>query len=178
MTDALIYLVDTLLTLYLYVLILRFVMQLVRADFRNQIAHAVLTVTNPMIMPLRRIFPPLGKIDSASVLAIIIVAALDVGLIHLIAGLGLLDPLTWIRITLFTLIRTFISFFMGAIIIYAILSFVVPGGYSPPMALLGTICEPLLRPFRRIIPPIGNIDLSPLWACLALGVLLRLLAAF
>ncbi len=59
-----IYLVDSLLTLYLYVLILRFVMQLTRADFRNQIAHAVLVVTNPLIMPLRRILPPMGKIDT------------------------------------------------------------------------------------------------------------------
>jgi YggT family protein len=174
MTDALVYLVDSLLTLYLYVLILRFVMQLVRADFRNQIAHAVLIVTNPVIMPLRRILPPVGKVDSASVLAIVILAALKVALVHWIAGLGLLDPLSWLRVTAFTLLRAFIVFYMGAIIIYAILSFVVPGGYSPPMALLGTICEPLLKPFRRVIPPIGNIDLSPLWALLALGVLLRL----
>ena len=71
--NALVYLVDSLLTLYLYVLILRFVMQLVRADFRNQIAHAVLIVTNPLIMPLRRILPPVGKMDTASVLAIVAV---------------------------------------------------------------------------------------------------------
>ena len=177
MKDALIYLVDSLLTIYLYVLILRFVMQLVRADFRNQIAHAVLIVTNPLIMPLRRIFPPVGKIDSASVLAIVLIAAVNIGIITLISGARLLDPLTWMWLTLFTLLRAFLMFFMGAIIIYAILSFVVPGGYSPPMALLGTICEPVLRPFRRIIPPIGSIDLSPLWATLALGVLLRLLSA-
>jgi len=177
MTDALIYLVDSLFTIYLYVLILRFVMQLTRADFRNQIAHAVVTVTNPLIMPLRRILPPVRKIDTASVLAIIIIAAADIGLVTLIATHSLLDPFVWMRLTLFTLIRAFLMFFMGAIIAYAILGWVVPPGYSPPMALLATVCEPLLRPFRRIIPPIGNIDLSPLWATLALGVLLRLLAA-
>jgi YggT family protein len=66
-------------------------------------------------------------------------------------------------------------FFLGAIIVYAVLSFVVPGGYNPVMALLGTVVEPVLRPFRRIIPPIANIDLSPLWATLIIGVLLRLL---
>ena len=75
MRDALIYLVDSLLTIYLYILVLRFVMQMVRADFRNQLANAVLIVTNPLIMPLRRIFPPVGKVDSASVLAIVLVAA-------------------------------------------------------------------------------------------------------
>jgi len=174
MTDALIYLVDTLLTLYLYVLILRFAMQISRADFRNQIAHAVVTVTNPVIMPLRRILPPVGKIDTASVLAIVLIAAINIGLVSLIAGNGFLDPVTWLRFTALTLLRSLIMFYMGAIIIYAILGWVVPAGYSPPMALLGAICEPLLAPFRRIIPPISGIDLSPLWATLLLGVLLRL----
>jgi YggT family protein len=174
MTDALIYLVDTLFTLYMYVLILRFVMQLQRADFRNQIAHAVLILTNPVIMPLRRVLPPMGKVDTASVLAIVLIAAANIGVQALLLGHGVLDPLTWLYSTVLTLLRAFIMFFMGAIILYAILGWVVPQGYSPPMALLGTICEPLLRPFRRILPPISGIDLSPLWATLLLGVLLRL----
>ena len=176
MTDALSYLVDSLLTLYLYVLILRFVMQLARADFRNQIAHAVLTVTNPLIMPLRRILPPIGKIDTASVLSIIVVAAVNIALVRLIEHKGLLNPSEFAVLTAFTLARTFIMFYMGAIFIYVILSFVIPAGYSPAMALLSSVCEPLLRPFRRIIPPIASIDFSPLWAGLLLGVLLRILA--
>ena len=175
MTDALIYLVDSLLTIYLYVLILRFVMQLTRADFRNQIAHAVVVVTNPVIMPLRRVLPPIGKIDTASVFAIVFFAALNIAAVSLILGRGLPAPLDWTLVTIYTLLRSFILFFMGAIIIYAILGWVVPAGYSPPMALLATVCEPLLAPFRRIIPAIGGIDLSPLWASLLLGVLLRLL---
>jgi YggT family protein len=173
MKDALIYLVDSLLTLYLYVLVLRFVMQLTRADFRNQIAHFVVVVTNPVIMPLRRVLPPIGKVDTASVLAIILVAAANIALVSLIAGSGVLDPFRFAWLLLFTLVRTFLMFFLGAIIVYAVLSFVVPAGYNPVMALLGTVVEPVLRPFRRIIPPIANIDLSPLWATLIIGVLLR-----
>jgi YggT family protein len=177
MTDALLFLVGSLLTLYSYVLILRFVMQLVRADFRNQIAHAVLTVTNPVIMPLRRILPPMGKVDTASVVAIIFFAVLQIVVLRFIGGLGLLDPLNLARTTLLALLGAFISFFTGAIFIYAILTWVVPAGYNPVMALLGAICEPVLRPFRKAIPPIGGLDLSVLWALLALGVLLRLLTA-
>lgn len=178
MTDALVFLVDTLITLYLYVLILRFVMQLTRADFRNPMAHAVLIVTNPVIMPLRKILPPMGKIDTASVIAIVIVAAAETLVVTLIASHLFLPPLLWIRYTVLLLVVSFIKFFMGAILIYALLGWVVPPGYNPVMALLATICEPLLRPFRRIIPPIGGtLDLSPLWAMLALGVLLRLLMA-
>ena len=173
--NALYFLVDTLLTLYLYVLILRFIMQLTRADFRNQVAHAVLIATNPVVMPLRKIFPPVGKVDSASVLAIILMAAITVGALTFIRAGVVLDPISWLVATALLLVRSFIMFFMGAIFIYALLSWVVPAGYNPVMALLGTIVEPVLRPFRRLIPPIGALDLSALWALLALGVLLRLL---
>jgi len=175
MRDALAYLVDSLLTLYLYVLILRFVMQLTRADFRNQIANFVVVVTNPVIVPLRRVLPPIGKVDTASVLSIILVAAANIALLSLIAGSGVLDPYHFGWLLLFTLVRTFLTFFLGAIIVYAILSFVVPAGYNPVMALLISVVEPVLRPFRRIIPPIASIDLSPLWASLIIGVLLKLL---
>lgn len=175
--NALHYLVDTLLTLYLYVLILRFVMQLTRADFRSPIGNAILVATNPVIMPLRKAFPPVGKIDSASVLAIILVAAGTIGVLELLDGDGvtLLDPITWLVYTALMLVRAFIMFYMGVIIIYALLTWVVPPGYNPAMALLGTIAEPVLQPFRRLIPPIGAVDLSALWALIALGVLLRLL---
>lgn len=174
---ALQYLVDALLTLYLYVLILRFVMQLARADFRNQVAHAVLIVTNPVIMPLRKILPPVGKVDTASVVAILVFAALIVAATPLILHLAVLDPVTWLRWTLLTVVRSFIFFYMGAIFIYVILGWVIPAGYSPPMALLASICEPVLAPVRRLIPPIGGIDFSPLWVGLAFGVLLRLVPA-
>ena len=173
--NALYFLVDTLLTMYLYVLILRFVMQLVRADFRNPVAHAVMIATNPLVMPLRKVLPPAGKVDTASVFAIVIVAAATVAILALISGFGLLDPVTWVIRTSLMLVRAFIMFYMGVIFIYGVLTWVVPAGYNPIMALLGTIAEPVLRPFRRLIPPIGALDLSMLWALLALGVLLRLL---
>ena len=95
----------------------------------------------------------------------------------LILHLALLDPVTWLRWTLLTVLRSFILFYMGAIFIYVILGWVIPPGYSPPMALLASICEPVLAPVRRMIPPIGGIDLSPLWVGLGvLCVLLRLRA--
>ncbi len=174
MTEALVYLVDSLLTIYLYLLILRFVMQLVRADFRNQIAHFILIVTNPVIMPLRRVLPPVGKVDTASVLAILVVAALYLGVISMLVNHALLGPVTWVIETARLLLQKFMYFFMGALFIYALASWLVPAGYSPVMALLSAVCEPILRPIRRLIPPIGGLDLSVLWALLALGVLLRL----
>ncbi|HTU67739.1 MAG TPA: YggT family protein [Steroidobacteraceae bacterium] len=176
MRDALYFLVDSLLTIYLYALVLRFVMQLTRADFRNPFAHFITTVTNPLILPLRRVLPPVGKVDSASVLAIVIWTALKLAVLSFIAGTRVLDPFAFSVMLVFDLVVTFIKFFTGAILIYALLSWVVPAGYNPVMALLGSVCEPVLRPFRRLIPPIANVDLSALWALLALGVLLRLVA--
>jgi len=163
MRDALIYLVDSLLTIYLYILVLRFVMQMVRADFRNQLAHFVL------------VLPPLGKVDTASIVSVVLIAAANIALVSLIAGNGLPPLLAFAWLLLFTLLRTFLQFFLGAIIIFAILSWVIPAGYNPAMALLGSVVEPVLRPFRRMIPPIANIDLSVLWASLVIGALLRLL---
>jgi YggT family protein len=170
MRDALYFLVDSLLTIYLYTLILRFVMQLVRADFRNQLAHFVTAVTNPLIMPLRRVLPPVGKVDTASVLSIIIVTAVRIAILSLITGHAVLNPFAFSMALLFELVITFIRFFIGAILVYALLTWVVPPGYNPAMALLASVCEPVLRPFRRLIPPIANFDLSALWALLALGV--------
>jgi len=175
MISAIVYLVDSLLTIYLYVLIMRLVMQLTKADFRNQVAHFILVVTNPVVMPLRRILPPVGKIDTASVLAIVLVAAATIGIITLIASQTLPHPIAWLYGTGTMLLRAFIVFYIGCIFIYALLSFVVQGGYSPIFALLATVVEPVLKPFRRIIPPIAGWDLSTLWALLALGALLRLL---
>jgi YggT family protein len=185
MKDALTYLVDSLLTIYLYVLVLRFVMQLTRADFRNPISHFVTTVTNPLIMPLRRILPPMGKIDTATVIVLVLFLAVKIALLSLIEGRGALvvypfdnlafRPPTFVIALVFELIRTFLTFFLFAVIIFAVLSFVVQGNYSPPYALLGTVCEPVLKPFRRIIPPIAGWDLSALWATLILGLLLRIL---
>jgi YggT family protein len=175
MRDALNYLFDSLLTIYLYILVMRFVMQLTRADFRNPIAQFVTTVTNPLIMPLRRILPPMGKIDTATVVVLVLFSAGKIALLSVIAGQGVLAPIPFAIVLLYELIRTFLQFFLFAVVIYAILSFVVQGNYSPPYALLGTVCEPVLKPFRRIIPPIAGWDLSALWATLLLGLLLRIL---
>src|SRR5262249_12537128 len=119
MTAALSFLVDSLLSIYIYALILRFVMQLVRADFRNPFAHFIVGVTNPVTLPLRRILPPLGKVDTASVLVILLVTAAKIAILSLIAGNRVLDPFAFAAVLLFDLVMTFIRFFTGAILVYA-----------------------------------------------------------
>jgi YggT family protein len=173
--DALRYIVETLFGLYLLVLLLRLLMQITRADFRNPVARAVVQLTDPLILPLRRVLPAMGKIDTASVVAIILVSVLKLVLIQLLFAVGFPNPFWLARFVLLDLIRLVLQTYLFAIFVYAILSFVAPGNYSPAQSLLASICEPVLRPVRQRIPAVAGLDLSPLWVCIAIGALMRLL---
>jgi YggT family protein len=172
--SALHYLISTLFSLYTVVLLLRLILQLVRADFRNSLSRAIVQITNPVVLPLRKVLPPAGRIDTASVAAILLVTLLKIWVLALLfgaaPGLALL-----LRTALLDVIVLVLQTYQILIIVNALLSFVAPGNYSPVQALLSAIVDPVLNPFRRIIPPIAGLDLSPLWAILLIGVLLRLL---
>ena len=168
---ALYFIVRTLLSMLLFVFMLRVLLQWARADFRNPLAQAVVKITNPLVMPLRRILPPIGKIDTSSIVAVLIVAALGELILSLFAGY-VPNALLWVKLVVLKIIWTTLNAYFWAILIYAVLSMIAPGGYSPVQSLLAALCEPVLRPFRRIIPPIGGLDFSPLWAGIAIQALL------
>jgi YggT family protein len=177
--NALLFIVQTLLSLTVFVFLLRLLLQWSRADFRNQIAQAVVRITNPVILPLRRILPPIGKIDTASVVAVVLLALLEEIILYSLAGvsigyLGYWPGALALRVVM-RIVDITITTYLYGIFVYALLSMVAPGGYSPMQSVLASLCEPVLRPFRRIIPPIGGIDLSPLWASIILIALLKLL---
>ena len=173
--EALIFIIETLLRLALFVVLLRLLMQWSRADFRNPIGQAVVKLTNPLVVPLRRVLPPMGKLDTASIVSVVLIALLEVGAVLALRGYGTPGPLWWIRSVVVEIVHTTLWTYFYAIVLYALLGFVVPGGYSPMQSLLASLCEPFLRPFRRLIPPIAGLDLSPLWACIGIQALLILL---
>ncbi len=173
--SALIFLADTLLSLALFVVLARLLLQWARADFRNPICQAIVRLTNPVILPLRRVLPPVRKIDTASVVAVLIVAFIKVGIIFALTGFGWPNAWLWVRAVALELARTVLWTYFYAIFLYALLSLVAPGGYSPLQSVLATLCEPVLRPFRRLIPAVAGIDLSPLWAGIAIQAILILL---
>lgn len=173
--DAIIFIVQTLLSLTVFVFLLRLLLQWSRADFRNQVAQAVVRITNPLILPLRRILPPIGKVDTASVVAVILLAVVEEVILFSLAGLPINYFGYWPRAVLFRILDITLTTYLYGIFIYTLLSMVAPGGYSPMQSVLASLCEPVLRPFRRIIPPIGGIDFSPLWAGIILIALLKLL---
>jgi len=174
--NALVFIVKTLLNLALFVFLLRLLLQWVRADFRNPVSQAIVRLTNPLVMPLRRILPPVGKIDTASVLAVLIVAFVGTGIMLALQFLDVPPVLFWLRLTLLGIVRSILWTYFYAILLYALLSLIAPGGgYSPVQSVLVSLCEPILRPIRRLIPPIAGLDLSPLWAGIAIQAFLILL---
>lgn len=172
---AIYFIVESLVGLFQVLLLLRLLMQLTRADFRNPIGRGIVQITDPVIRPLRKVFPPAGKVDTASVLALIVVAAAKAWILRLLLGAGLPPAIFMVQWVAIDLARLVLKTFLFSIILNAILSFVAPGNYSPAQAILVSLCEPVLKPFRRIIPPIGGLDLSPLWAVIIIQALLLII---
>ena len=164
MRDALTFILRTLMDLYIIVFVLRLIMQWVRADTRNPLTQFILTVTNPLVIPLRRFMPPIGRVDTATLTIIVVLqAALILALINF-ACIGNPDLAQIVMLTMVRLITLFLRIYLFIILIYVILSWISPGTYNPAANLLATIAEPVLQPLRRIIPPIGGLDLSALFA--------------
>jgi YggT family protein len=173
--EAIRYIVDWLLLLLTLAFVLRLLFQWVRADFRDPMADAIVRVTNWLIMPLRRVLPPIGKVDTATVIAVLAVASLRTFLNLILAGGRAGDWLLFLRVTVLGLADLVLHIYLFAMLLYWLTSFVSPSGYAPGVRLLSQLCEPILKPVRRIIPPIGQIDFSFLWVSIAIGALLVLL---
>lgn len=164
------FIVSTLLqVLLVMVFLLRVLLPLARADARNQLSQAVIRLTNPLVMPLRRVLPPIGKIDTASIVALIIVQAAAIALLWLLGAYPFVTtPGSFIYVVFITLVMTVLRFYVFALILYVLISWIAPGTYSPASALLESLCEPLLRPVRRVIPPLAGIDFSALFVIIGL----------
>ena len=124
---ALIYLIETLLSLCLLAVLLRLLLQWSRADFRNPLARSIVHLTNPMIVPLRRLLPAIGRIDTASCVAVVVFALLKVSVSWLLSGFGPPPALIWLRLAAIEILRTTLWTYFFAIFIYALLSLVAPG---------------------------------------------------
>jgi YggT family protein len=175
--EAIRYIVDMLLWLLLLAFVLRLLFQLVRADFRDPLADAIVRVTNWLILPLRKLLPPVGKVDTATVFAVLLIACVRTLIMLALAGgsLGLSDWVIFLRATLLELVGMVLRIYLFAMLLYWLMSFVSPGGYAPGSRLLSQLCEPILKRVRRVIPPIGQIDFSVLWVSIIIGALLVLL---
>lgn len=166
-SSAIVFIVNAITSLYLLVLLLRFWMPWLRADFRNPLAQGILRFTSPIVIPVRRIVPSFGRLDTATILVAFVIQYLTVLLLLLI--LGQTAGIAAIAVTsIVKLVVLSINLFVYAIFIRIILSWISQGGYNPATAIITTLTEPLLRPFRRILPPMGGFDISPIFAVILL----------
>lgn len=180
MNQALIFIVDTFARLYLLVLLLRLWLPILRADIHNPITQGIFKLTSPLVIPVRRVIPAIGRFDTATILVSVLIEYLVIVVILAIAGSAGYGVTQGHAPTLVTAVVKLIilsnNLFFFAILIKIILSWVAPHNVNPITMLLHTLSEPILRPFRRIIPPLGGLDISPIFAIVliqAVNIVLR-----
>ena len=172
---AAVYVVQTLGSLYLLIVLLRFILQLVRADFYNPLSQFIVRATQPLLKPMRRVIPGFAGVDVASLILAVLVQLVILALIIKLMGYALPPVLQLLVWSLVGVTALFLKIFFFALIISVILSWVAPHSHNPAALLVTQICEPVLAPFRRFLPSMGGLDLSPIFAFIALNLLDMLL---
>jgi YggT family protein len=164
-----VFLIDTLFSLYVLALMLRFLLQWVEADFYNPISQFVVKLTHPPLRLTRRILPSIGRIDTASVVLMLVVQALGGCLLFLIQGVDF--SIGFLAVWSFAqLLALLFNVYLFAIIAVALLSWISPAPRNAAVSLLHSLTYPVLRWTRRVIPPMGGVDLSPLVALIVIQI--------
>lgn len=168
------YIIQTLGTLYIAIVLLRFILQVVRADFYNPISQFIVKASNPLVVPLRKIFPSVAGYDTASIVLALALQILVIFLSGLFAG-GLIAPLNLALWSLVGLISMLVYIFYIGMIVMIIVSFIAPQSRHPIILLIRQLTNPICAPFQRLIPPMGGMDISPIFVFIALHVVRILL---
>ena len=171
MNEILVYLIQTVLSLFLLAVLLRFLLQLVRADFYNPISQFLVKVTNPLVLPLRKVIPGLGGFDMASLLLALLLQMAGIALIYLINGHGVPNPVLLLVWSLLGVVGLLVNIYFFALLAMIILSWVAPGSKNPALFLLFQITEPVMAPFRKALPSMGGLDFSPILVFILINVI-------
>ena len=170
LNGAAIFVIQTLGSLYLLIVLLRFILQLVRANFYNPLCQFTVKATQPLLKPLRRVIPSLFGLDMSSLVLAILVQMVIFAIVLTLSymSFNILGLLAWAIIGVTAL---FLKVFFFALIISVILSWVAPGSNSPGAELVNQITEPALAPFRRMLPSMGGLDISPILAFMVIQLI-------
>ena len=169
--EIFIYLVQTALTLYMLAMLLRFLLQLVRADFYNPIGQFLVKVTNPLVIPLRKVIPGIGGLDLASLLLALLLQMLSIIVLMALYGLGLPNPVLLLLWSALGLVGLLVNIYFFALLAMIILSWLAPGSGNPAVFLLYQITEPVMAPFRKLLPAMGGMDFSPILVFILINVI-------
>jgi YggT family protein len=160
MTQSLLFIVDALSGLYISMFVLRFILQWIRASYQSPLAQFVLQVTAPLVVPARRLLPSVRGIDLPTLVVVFVLECVATLLLY--ALVGFVPAIDAFLVTvLLRLVALTLWLYCTALFIYVVLSWLGGGMYNPSAATLAEIVEPLLRPFRRLLPPIAGFDVSP-----------------
>ena len=168
--NVLTFLIHIAATLYIYIVLIRMILGYTKADFYNPFSQFILKLTSPILQPMRKWIPSIGRIDSAALVLIIVIKFAELFLIGLLAGKKIFIG-SLILPTIFGLIDLVLNLFIFAIIVLVVISWVAPHLHAqnnPMASILRSITEPLIRPARKLIPPIGIFDLSTFVVLIAL----------
>lgn len=174
LTNPLVFLIQVIFGAYTLVVMLRFILQVTRADFYNPVSQFIVKITTPVLHPLRKIIPGVMGLDIASLVLAWALKTIELFLILLI-NTGSLNLLLPLLLAIPQLLELVINIYLFAVFIQIIMSWVAPQGNNPAVQLLYSITEPLMRPARRLIPPISGLDLSPMLVVIGLYLLKMLL---
>jgi YggT family protein len=173
--NAILFLIQTVFQLYILLVMLRFLFQLVRADFYNPLSQFIVRVTNPPLVLLRRVIPGVGGVDVGAIVLMLLLTVLQFWVM-----LSLIDSsfsiIGLVSMAAINLILLAINVFFYTVLILVILSWVNPDGHNPIIGVLHSLAEPLLAPVRRAVPMISGFDLSPLIVAIALRMLALLVS--
>ena len=181
LTSPLMLIINTLFDLYILLVLLRFMLQMLRADFYNPVSQFIVKLTTPPLRILRRVIPSVAGQDSASIVfcvaliygKFLLMRALSIPAVHIAGVMAPIGGVSYAGLLLFSvadLIALVLTVFLVAVIIQVILSWISPGQYNPVIGLVHKLAEPVLKPIRKLIRPIGGLDLSPLFAALLILV--------
>lgn len=164
---ATLFLIQTAFGFYILAVILRFLLQCVRADFYNPLVQFLVRITNPLLLPLRRVIPGYRRLDVAALVLAIVLQFIEIALLNALSirpvGIGGL-----LLMTVMELLKLLINIYLWGVVIQALLSWFNPDPYHPASRVLAQLTEPVLRPARRLLPPISGLDLSPMLVVVAL----------
>ena len=174
LTNPLTFLVEIIFQISILAVLLRFLLQWARADFNNSISRLIVRITSPVLIPMRRVIPPVKGTDTASLVLAWMLKALELLLVILL-GKGSFMPVLALLGAIPALIEFILNIFIAVIILQAIMSWVAIDTYHPAIDILNSLSTPILAPFRRLLPAASGFDFSPMVAVLALIMLKMLL---
>jgi YggT family protein len=165
------FLVQSLGSIYLTIVVLRFLLQLMQADFYNPISRFLINATHIPSKPIRALLPTYKSFDLASLVLALLVQWLVIQLTAFVNGVGIINPLfalSWGAVGILSLI---LNIYLYGLLIVIIVSWVAPQSQHPVLALLNQLIAPVMEPFRQVIPPLGGLDLSPIFMFLVIKML-------